>query len=760
MKRLQLFLLVLFLLTLPPNAGAQDVWDGTTVATSFDGGTGTRSDPYRIRTAAQFVYLIERTITDDYYSRGDYYVLTQDISLNKKPLPHAVDNDRQRGVFKGHLNGQNHMILDYDCQTDGSYSSACLFYSVTGDISNLGINVSESVRRGYPTKCAITETLISGSTIFNCYVFLNSIGGGYAYMATGIAERNYGTIVDCIVEGSITTGRNGYGDYKTCAAIAIDNESTGKIINCDITNYTISDDGYCPNPKPVVVNNYGTIDYGNVMIENKGTITNTDNLWTTWKSEHPDADYRSPVDYPEECTICFEDPYGLVNYSPITVKGGTCLSEVISNPSVENCIFEGWSYLDNPVQPSMYRVKSDMTLTANWIQKLTKEPTADNPVVEVSDPDHAKYQWYIRDKSVQSFDGWTSTRHEAYSSEQYTISFMSKEGETLNIDWETSTEKGCDELRIYIDNTLILRKSGKEAGTLAYSIKAEKEYKLKVCYVKDESGSDGEDIVRVSNIKIGVDDVPINGMTTPELDQTIVRAGNRYYCQVTYSNSTMKLESQPVSYENDYYTDISEMENVIYASDTKAYMGYKIVIPVRMKHSMKVNGWSFKVILPEGLKVDAVSRGREMLQTVQNSENEYLFKFDGAGKDSLYYVQAYNIDGDYLQPGDDEIALVSVVLAGNVAPGDYQIPLFECELSCDGEYVLNRKTVGKLTLKQYEPGDANGDGRISITDITTISSHLLGKKPENIILEASDANSDGRISITDITTIANRLLGK
>ncbi len=66
--------------------------------------------------------------------------------------------------------------------------------------------------------------------------------------------------------------------------------------------------------------------------------------------------------------------------------------------------------------------------------------------------------------------------------------------------------------------------------------------------------------------------------------------------------------------------------------------------------------------------------------------------------------------------------------------------------------------VDDLTL--VTPGDANGDRKVSIADVTTVASYLLGDKPEGFNAVGADANEDGKISIADVTTIASMLLGE
>ncbi len=61
-------------------------------------------------------------------------------------------------------------------------------------------------------------------------------------------------------------------------------------------------------------------------------------------------------------------------------------------------------------------------------------------------------------------------------------------------------------------------------------------------------------------------------------------------------------------------------------------------------------------------------------------------------------------------------------------------------------------------LADVTPGDANGDGKVSIADVTTVASYLLGDTPEGFNEVGADANEDGKVSIADVTTVASMLL--
>jgi|GEM_PF-1137047 len=55
-------------------------------------------------------------------------------------------------------------------------------------------------------------------------------------------------------------------------------------------------------------------------------------------------------------------------------------------------------------------------------------------------------------------------------------------------------------------------------------------------------------------------------------------------------------------------------------------------------------------------------------------------------------------------------------------------------------------------------GDVNGDGEVSITDVTTLVDHLLGSTPATFDADAANVNHDGDISIGDVTALVDIIL--
>ncbi|MBR0434126.1 MAG: carbohydrate-binding domain-containing protein [Bacteroidaceae bacterium] len=63
-----------------------------------------------------------------------------------------------------------------------------------------------------------------------------------------------------------------------------------------------------------------------------------------------------------------------------------------------------------------------------------------------------------------------------------------------------------------------------------------------------------------------------------------------------------------------------------------------------------------------------------------------------------------------------------------------------------------------LNCRSFLHGDVNGDGAVTIADVTALVNIILGKATD--IYNAADINSDSSITIADVTTLVNLILGK
>ena len=66
---------------------------------------------------------------------------------------------------------------------------------------------------------------------------------------------------------------------------------------------------------------------------------------------------------------------------------------------------------------------------------------------------------------------------------------------------------------------------------------------------------------------------------------------------------------------------------------------------------------------------------------------------------------------------------------------------------------------GYFTEKPAKPGDANGDGKVDVNDVTSTINYILGKNPSPFIFENANVNGDSKVDVMDVTLIINIILG-
>ena len=60
-------------------------------------------------------------------------------------------------------------------------------------------------------------------------------------------------------------------------------------------------------------------------------------------------------------------------------------------------------------------------------------------------------------------------------------------------------------------------------------------------------------------------------------------------------------------------------------------------------------------------------------------------------------------------------------------------------------------------------GDVNGDGSVSVADVTALVNIILGKDSGNASAsqpQVADVNGDGSVSVADVTALVNIILGR
>lgn len=249
-----------------PATAASGVWDGT-IADSYAGGTGTRTDPFLISNGSQ----LAKMVNDGNDTAGKFYKLTGDIYLNdtadsawKENSPRAwyTRTDVNNVGFQGTLDGDSHTVSGIYYKGDERLLGLIPATANNATVKNLHIADShlESTSYGIAaligfasgnitiSKCYIHEdvTVISGDTSSN------KSAGGLMGWGTGTY-----TVSDCAVLATLSNPSGGVG-----AVLA---NSWGSTIT--VTN-TFANGAFGKNP--------GTIIMENCYTAVEDTIYNTD----------------------------------------------------------------------------------------------------------------------------------------------------------------------------------------------------------------------------------------------------------------------------------------------------------------------------------------------------------------------------------------------------------------------------------------------------------------------------------------------------
>lgn len=179
--------------------------------------------------------------------------------------------------------------------------------------------------------------------------------------------------------------------------------------------------------------------------------------------------------------------------------------------------------------------------------------------------------------------------------------------------------------------------------------------------------------------------------------------------------------------------------------------GQTKVIKISLENDEAYAAFQFDLHLPKGITVESYSANTERVPTSTNlymstlSEGVYRFLSAGMSVDPLVgnsgVIVSLTVKADEnLSEGELTGYFRNIVLAKADATGQkYEEMLFP------------------ITIVNSIPGDANGDGRISIADASLVVDYILSGGTITISAGA-DMNGDGKVSIADASAIVDYIL--
>jgi len=220
---------LLILASIPFTAFAA-AWDGTTVADSFESGSGTESDPYIIKTGEQLAYLAN-FVNDGGSTSGKYYALGANIDLGGQEAPQIGTDSKS---FAGVFDGQGYTISNFKItkpSASGGTKAGLFAQAKNCEIKNLNIVgatvdvnaasvwvaiIAGHLEAGKMTACTIDQTSsIKGPSSVGAFAG-RSINSAIEYCVNKApVSACYGT--STILAGGIAGFLNSGGSIKYCA---------------------------------------------------------------------------------------------------------------------------------------------------------------------------------------------------------------------------------------------------------------------------------------------------------------------------------------------------------------------------------------------------------------------------------------------------------------------------------------------------------------------------------------------------------------
>ena len=131
------------------------------------------------------------------------------------------------------------------------------------------------------------------------------------------------------------------------------------------------------------------------------------------------------------------------------------------------------------------------------------------------------------------------------------------------------------------------------------------------------------------------------------------------------------------------------------------------------------------------VRVDG-NNNRILLQNLTTGDSRQIDHIDWGGGDNAFKL-FYNDGSEYFR-------------------GDFYWVYYSFEFLTDEQLDCFKETVLR--------GDANGDGKVTVTDIAVVVNEILSiPNGDNFSAEGADANGDGEITVTDIGVIVDMILG-
>jgi len=233
-----------------------------------------------------------------------------------------------------------------------------------------------------------------------------------------------------------------------------------------------------------------------------------------------------------------------------------------------------------------------------------------------------------------------------------------------------------------------------------------------------------------------------------------------YGCRQVYMEADYWNEFKSIV---DYtLTDITQLDNVVYADPAEGQVGVQTSLSIRMKNSAKIRGVEFNILLPEGVTAARNNKGK-ILATLNSGrleeDDEHTLGIEELEDGSLQ-VLCSSFYNETFTGNDGEIIRLTVDIDKATAAGQHavvirNIVLTETDIS---KHYDTEQVYSTMNIVKFKTGDVNGDGKVNVSDYVGVANRILRIMQEGFIEEAADVDSNGTVNVSDYVGVANIIL--
>ena len=204
------------------------------------------------------------------------------------------------------------------------------------------------------------------------------------------------------------------------------------------------------------------------------------------------------------------------------------------------------------------------------------------------------------------------------------------------------------------------------------------------------------------------------------------------------------------------FSKIYEFVGYFSVPDVNVSKGKTVVVPVLMTNEADIIGFQTDIYLPEGFEF--VKDGNDYVVDPSDRMARDHTIMCNISDDGALRVLCFSPSNKVISGNEGELFYVTIKSPADTV-GDFSLSFKNTILTTsDAEELLSPNAYTNINVIPYLPGDANGNGEISVIDIVTAAQYIIFQNPDPFLFEAADLNNDEQITVTDLALIANLIL--